>query len=431
MLKTTTYLFPLMLSLITFSGLAQKDLLIQKLYELPDIAFEEIENVSDFEATFVLSVKQPLDHSDPSKGYFHQKVYLTHRGFDRPTVLVTEGYNCAKVYVYEMTTLLGGNQVEVEHRFFGESMPDSLDYAFLNLKQATADLHHVKELLGTLYEKEWVSTGISKGGATTIFYKYFYPEDVAVGVPYVAPINTSFEEARIYHFFDTIGSSSCRKDITDFQIQLLKNRAKILPLLDLYVYGTGNHFTYKRLDEAFELAVLEFPFSFWQYGKDCGKIPKASTPLEEQIKYLLEVSNVTFFSDEEIARLTSHYYQSAQEMGYYGYEVKPFKNYLKALSTEQNPHAAFLPEEMQVAFDGTLLMEVNKWLEKDGNDLIYIYGGIDTWSASAVPPNDSVNSAWFFLSGKHHGNARYKNLTLDEKKRFNMELERRVKIKLN
>jgi hypothetical protein len=180
------------------------------LFELPDVSFTKVEGN---DLVYELRVKQPLDHTDPSKGYFHQRVFLKHVGFNNPMVIVTQGYSAARLYSNELTDLIEGNQLEVEHRFFGKSVPDSLDYTYLNLEQATADLHHINELFKTIYKKKWISTGISKGGATTIFYRYFYPYDVDVSVPYVAPINKEFEDQRIYDFLNSKGSDECRKKI--------------------------------------------------------------------------------------------------------------------------------------------------------------------------------------------------------------------------
>ena len=209
---------------------AQTEDLENLLFDLPDVTFKKIDTRQDH-ITYELKIKQPIDHSNPSKGFFYQKAYLTHKGFDRPTVIITEGYNRDQNRVYELTDLLQANQLDVEHRFFGESMPQPADYTYLNLKQATADLHHIRQLFGQIYSKKWVSTGISKGGATTIFYRYFYPDDVTVSVPYVAPINNAFEDQRIYQFLDTIGSDDCHKKVRAFQEKILNNREKVIPLL--------------------------------------------------------------------------------------------------------------------------------------------------------------------------------------------------------
>ena len=317
------YMFLLLFFILSLHIQAQEKRIESTLSKIPDITFKKIKEVNGYE-TYVLHVKQPIDHSDSSKGFFRQKVYLSHRSFEKPTVLVTAGYDVNKNRKSELTELLESNQILVEHRYFGESIPDSLDYKFLNLKQATADLHKIRGLFSSLYSNKWISTGVSKGGATTIFYRYFYPNDIDVSVPYVAPINKSYEEQRIYNFLDTIGTDKCRKKIKDFQIKVLENREKIVPLLKFYSLGARVDYSYLSLSEAFEYAVLEYPFSFWQWGHDCNKIPTKTASIEEIAKHFIAVSNISFFSDNTIRQLSSHYYQSATEMGYYGYETSEF-----------------------------------------------------------------------------------------------------------
>jgi hypothetical protein len=396
-----------------------------RLLNLPGVTIKSISPDTGDGEVYELMVRQPLDHADTLQGFFHQKVFLNHLGYDRPAVIITEGYNRPRARAYELTRLLKANQVQVEHRYFGTSMPDSLDYRFLNLRQATADLHQVRELLGSIYPEKWVSTGISKGGATTIFYRYFYPDDVAVSVPYVAPINRAYEEPRLYTFLDTIGPAACRADIKAFQRRILSERDEILPLLKFYRLGARTKYNYVSLEEAFEYAVLEYPFSFWQYGQDCAAIPNADAPLHEALIYLLEVSGIDFFSDASVEQYVSHYYQSATEMGYYGYRTAEFKDLIKVLPTDRNPMALFFPNAMNDPFDGQLLTAVNKWLDgEQANRIAYIYGGVDTWTGSAVPENDRVDSEWFVLAGKHHGNARISGMTDAERKHFVTTLER-------
>lgn len=416
-------LFSIFFALILHLVNAQKTRLENLLFELPDVIFKEIKANKSFEKSFKIYIKQPIDHKDAAAGYFYQKAYLSHRGFDKPVVMVTEGYTCNGPHSNELSNLLQSNLLEVEHRYFGESMPDSLDYNFLNLEQATADLHHINQLFKQIYTGKWVATGISKGGVTTLFYRYFYPNDVDASVPYVAPINREFEEQRIYHFFDTIGTAKCRKDVLDFQKNILKNRKKALPFLQFYAKGARLEFTYLSLEEAFEYAVLEFPFSLWQWGYSCDEIPSTNKLFSEQLEYLMDVSGIDFFSDKAIEQYGSHYYQSAEEMGYYGYETRDFKGLLKAIPLP-NPHATFIPEKIKVEFNGDLLTKVNKWLAENGNEIIYIYGGIDTWSASAVPYSDQVNAVWFMMAGQHHGSARIRNMTIEEKQLLEETLEK-------
>ncbi len=401
----------------------------QRLFDLPDVTFKRIEAPQGFSEAWELRVRQPVDHTDPSKGYFYQRVFLSHRGFDRPTVIVTEGYNRSHNRIYEPTELLQANQLDVEHRYFGASVPDSLDYTWLTLEQATADLHHIRELFGRIYSGKWVSTGISKGGQTTIFYRYFYPDDVDVSIPYVAPLNLEYEDTRIYDFLDTIGSDECRKKIYELQVRLLKNRDKVLPLLRWYALGAKLEFTYLTLEEAFEYAVLEYPFSFWQWGFSCEDIPDGKE-LEADLKHLMDVVGIAFYSDRDIEAYASHYYQAATQMGYYGYKTEPFARWLKALPVQPHPHAAFVPGKMKVTFDGTLVRKVYDWLAEHGNRFIYLYGATDTWSATRVPESDKVDSVWFILEGKDHRTCRIRNMTEEERSKLVETLERWLEVEI-
>lgn len=420
-MKNLFYCF--FLCVFTLSVQAQEFSFASSLSDISGITFEGLA-IQDGMEHYVLQINQPLDHSDTTKGYFTQKVYLTHKSIEKPTVFVTAGYNVNRNRLSELTGLLDANQIMVEHRYFGESMPATMDYEYLNLEQATADLHRIRLLFSDLYTNKWVSTGISKGGATTIFYRYFYPEDVDVSVPYVAPINRAYEDPRIYDFLNTVGTDVCREKLKDFQIRILENREEVIPLLKFYSMGANVDYTYLSLEEAFEFAVLEYPFSFWQWGYDCDGIPDSSASLEELVEYFISVSDLTFFGDNLIRFYSSHYYQAATEMGYYGYETGPFKDYLKKLPTDSNPMALFFPFEMNDAFDGKLLTDINTWLETNGDQFIYIYGANDTWTASAVPFNDKVDSEWFFMEDKHHGNARIAYMKKRERKRLVSTLEK-------
>jgi hypothetical protein len=405
----------------TCAVFSQSDL-EKKLFELPDVIFTKIKTPEGYEAAYKLMIKQPLDHTNEAAGHFYQKVYYSHKGYSNPTAIITNGYNKNNNNITEVASMTAANQLNVEHRYFGESMPDTMDYQYLNFEQVTADLHRIRTLFSTMYSGKWISSGISKGGTTTIFYKYFYPEDVDVSIPYVAPLNYEYEEKRIYDFLDNVGTKECRENIYTLQKELLSESDKIIPLLKWYIKGRDLKFTYLSIEEAYEFAVLELPFSFWQYGQDCTVIPTGKDT-ETKVDYLLNVVGLDFFSDRDMKSYGSHYYQSATQMGYYGYETEDFKGLLKYLPYEPHPHAAFVPNKMKVDWDGTLTTKAAKWIEVKGNNMLYINGAIDTWSATAVPPSKKVNSKWFFMKNKHHASARIKNMTPEERNIFVNALE--------
>ncbi len=393
------------------------------LKKLPGVTFKKVEDSPyNMFTTFELEVTQFIDHKNPSVGTFTQKVYLNHAGFNNYTIMATEGYSMEVNRMYEPTIILGGNQVEVEHRYFGSSVPENKDWKYLTLEQATADLHHIRELLGTIYQKDWVSTGISKGGQTTIAYRYFYPNDVTVSMPYVAPLNNSIEDKRIYKFLKKVGSKKCRKAITNFQKKLLKNKKKVIPLLKWYAKGANMEFNYHSLEQAFELGVLEYPFSFWQYGTPCSALPDKDASLETMVEHFIDVVGISFYSDKDVAYYAPHYYQASTQLGYYGFETKKFKKHIKTLP--KNPNASFAPDKMDLKYNPTYNDNVAKWLAKKGERFIYIYGGIDTWSATMVPQSSKVDALWFILEGKHHSNANIANMSEQQRKKVNDTLKR-------
>ncbi|WP_020571847.1 S28 family serine protease [Neolewinella persica] len=422
-MKTKALLFLALLFLVG-TGVRAQTSFEQQLLGLPDLQTARKVAGQNGEMVYELFFRQPLDHGDTTQGFFQQKVFLTHRGTNQPTVIVTEGYTAPRPAYYELSDLLGANQLRVEHRYFGDSQPEGDGFDYLNLKQATADYHHLREIFADLYPGNWVSTGISKGGATTVFYRYFFPQDVSVSVPYVAPINREYEEQRIYDFLDNVGTPECRARIKALQTRLLANEAEVLSLLRFYNLGKGDNYTYKYYGEAFELGVLEYPFAFWQWGGDCDAIPDERTSLEGALEYFLEVAGIDLFSDQLIDFYAAHYYQAATEMGYYGYRTSRFKELLKFLPTDKNVMAILSPKPLEAKFDGKLLKEVDRWLKKEGNQIAYIYGANDTWTATAVQPNEKVDAEWFIMEGKSHGDARIKNMTEADRVRLLAALER-------
>ena len=106
----------------------------------------------------------------------------------------------------------------------------------------------------------------------------------------------------------------------------------------------------------------------------------------------------------------------------YGFETKAFGDLIQTLG--KDPHASFVPKEAgKVSFNNTVPKEAAKWLAKNGNNFIYINGANDTWSATRVIPTKNVKALYYNMAGKHHGNARIKNLTTAQKEELKTTLE--------
>lgn len=123
---------------------------------------------TEFVEKYAIYFSQPLDHRHPKKGSFHQRVIVAHVGFDRPTVIVTEGYGAAYAmrpgYREELSRLFNANMIFVEHRFFLESTPEPKDWKYLTAENSAGDLHAVVAAFKTIYPGKWISTGTVREG---------------------------------------------------------------------------------------------------------------------------------------------------------------------------------------------------------------------------------------------------------------------------
>jgi hypothetical protein len=389
-------------------GISQDDIQ-HDLFELPDVIFKEIDTPENYHSAYELKIKQPIDHKNPGSGHFYQRVWLSHKDYGSPTVLITNGYGVSRNSVAEISHFLQANQISVEHRYFLESCPEEMDYDYLNFEQVTGDLHRINVMFKEIYKGKWIASGISKGGTTSIFYRYFYPEDVDVTVPYVAPVILSKEDTRIYEFFDKMGTKQCRNDIENYQKSLFNHSDELKEKLTWYYKGKGLEFSYLSFDEAYEYAVLEYPFSFWQYGHDCDLVPDKTTDIDQKLNHFIDIVGMDLFSDRDMEAYGSHYYQAGTQMGYYGYELDEFKDLIEYLPKDKNPSAVFMPEKLERPFDVSLTKKVYEWA-LTADQMVYINGALDTWSAAAIPANDKVNSLYYFLEGKDHATARISNM---------------------
>lgn len=420
----TSFLF--CLSFLNAFSQSDEILLERELYNLPNVSFKKISESGAPFLKYDLLIKQPLDHSNPGKGSFNQRLILTHKDFNSPTVMETQGYWLSKE-PNEIEQLIAANNINIEHRFYGTSLPDSIQWNYLSVEQATTDLHIINQLFRQIYKGRWISTGVSKGGSTAIYYKYFFPADVDLAIPYVAPLDNSLEDKRIYAFLDTNGTQDCRNKIRQFQLFLLKHETEAIQKLKWYSKGANLNYTYTgSIGKSFEYAVLEYSFSFWQYNSDCGSIP-TNNALDDYLEALLKFSNIWAFSDEGIKMFEAHYYQAATQGGYYGYNIAPFKKYLHYF--KDNPSAIFAPKTVTVKpFDITFNQKVQKWLDENGNNLIYIYGGKDTWTAAGITVTNKVNSMSFVIPNTNHATATVKSMDIAMQQSFIQTIKKMVGI---
>lgn len=361
---------------------------VEKLQTLDGISRIDTLPSHHYDHKYVLFIEQPVSHTDPSAGTFSQRLILSHRGYDKPVVFVTEGYGAGYAlnprYQEELAEILDANILTVEYRFFLESAPDSIPWNQLTAVNAVNDLHRINETFKNLYPGKWISTGISKGGQTSIYYRAFFPEDVDVSVPYVGPICYGVEDERLEKFLDNIGSPEQQKQLVDYQRILLSRREALMPEFERYCTQKKYRFTVP-LQEIFDYCVLEYRFAFWQWGTDFTEIPTLPASDSLLLQDLLKISEPGYFAINGSAT-DPFFYQAARELGYYGYDVKPYRDLLCIRSSKDYLRRLFAPHEIlpNVRFDKGLGKMVKEYIQKNDPEMILIYGEYDPWTGAAI-----------------------------------------------
>ncbi len=377
--------------------------LLERLNNLDGVTVSAIDTLPGFTQCFQIAITQPVDHNDPGGKFFQQRFYLSHRDENSPTVFYTTGYRVSRNSEKDLTSVIQGNQLLLVHRYFPNAIP-STDWTFLTTWQAASDQHRIKELFKSIYPGKWVSSGGSKGGMTALFYRYYFPDDMNSTVAYVAPIMEKVDDPRFEKFLQEVGTEECREKIKEFQRLILSKRDLIMPLFETYIQNNGLVFSIMSKEEAFEYAVLEFMFAFWQYGTEsnCNSIPTIQTEMtdEELLNYLLQYSPVTYMTDTGFILYQPLFYQAYTELGYCTFVHTHLTDLLKYATSPS--YRVFAPKNVVMTFQPAVMQNIITWLQHQGERIIYLYGGIDPWSAGALIPDPNLDSLMIMQPGANH-----------------------------
>lgn len=350
-------------------------------------SFEKLEKADTTRQYYLMKFTQLLDTDNPEAGSFEQRVMLGHRGYDRPVVIVTEGYGAdyafsSPRYMEELTKIMDANIIFVEHRYFLESTPDPCNWDYLTIENSMEDYHRIITSFKPFYGKKWASTGISKGGSTSIFLRAYYPEDLDVSVPYVGPLSCAVEDGRHESFLEQVSTKANRDAIRNFQKELFERKERLLPLFDDYCNSKGIVFRVPS-STIYDLLVLEYQFSMWQWGTPTNTIPALDSDDKTIVNYFIKMCGPDYFAAEN--SIESFFVQAVKDFGYYGYNIEPFRKYVDEEEIEGYLKRVLLPEEFaDVEFDDSNYRFVTDYYTENDPKMILIYGEVDPWTASGI-----------------------------------------------
>ncbi len=401
----------LLIGLLALSvGIHAQNALQEKLSALDGV--ESVEQIAGgkFLEKYELQFRQlrnPVGAPDDT-ATFLQRVIVGHISLGSAVVLHTHGYNAAnhreRIQVRdELSELLGANDIWVEHRYFGTSCPTDTNWNEVTTANAAYDMHRIVTALRMVYQGPWVSTGGSKDGITATLYSMYYPHDVEVAVPYVAPFCLTQADPRGYQFLQQVGKKNQRARIFNWQKEVLKRRDRLQPMLKHYADSMNMRFTVP-FEMVYDYCVLDYDFGIWMRGIDTELIPQPYASDEQMYQHFLDYANPDAFDRNNMPHQT-YYVQSAKELGNYAYNLEPFREWLSpaTLQTEGYLAALYLPEgEWDFSYSDEAYQRVFRFLDNTDCHLLFIYGETDAWTAFPYPDTDNPNIRKYILPGGCH-----------------------------
>ena len=408
---------------------------------------------------YYFNFKQPIDHNNPSKGWFKQQCMLSIAGTvgnSRPTVLHTEGYALEKDHnrldlIGEpmLVSVLDANCLQVEHRYHGWSLPEGWtnDFHYLNVKQQSDDLHTIVTAIkrsGLIAaSSKWVSTGVSKNGMTTAFYAYHYPNEMDAYVPFCAPFLLEIGDKRPYAY--SLTKEAFDNDTEEWEKVKAAIRAyvgdKSLQAEVVNYAKQTTPFYAPYSDEEVRLAVLTILFdkyfnkmSYVNYAKWEYLVPKAGDSFEKFINFIVADYNTKYDSEKEeeykrrketvedlepgstqpfsplaftraasVSRYDAYGVQVCIDLGGAGNDLSWVDDLLtpeeKQYLTRTNT-----PDVFGVTYDGgQFVREFFEGMKQSDCPMMFVYGLQDPWTGGQIPDEYlGPNSQKLFIHNGTH-----------------------------
>lgn len=394
-------------TLPSWAGPAAADELLEKLQAIPGLTVVQEKPTTTGARFFLLTYAQPVNHLKPWKGTFVQRVSLYHQGFGRPTVLYSSGYNySSNPTTTEVTRIVEGNQLNVEHRFFLPSRPDPADWRDLTIFQQASDDHRLTKAFRALYPGRWLRTGGSKGGMQATYHQRFYPHDMDGLVAYVAPNDAIDSHDAYISFLENVGNDAeCRAKLKEVQRQALLRRDEIVPMIVEQVGPNAFDEVMGSPEKALEILVTEMPFTFWQFGTQdqCEFVPPADAPTDEIFFFLDAFFGFFFLADDFIVGFEPYYFQAGTQLGYPKVADAHFAELLLYPGADV-PRTFVRPHIEMPPFLWWSMLDIDLFVRFAGRRMMFLYGELDPWGAERFQPGpQSVDSYVYEVPGGNHG----------------------------
>jgi hypothetical protein len=158
-------------------------------------------------------------------------------------------------------------------------------------------------------------------------------------------------------------------------------------------------------ERALEFMVIDGPFAFWQnFGRPfCGLIPYSRASTAEIYAALDAVLGFASYTDQGIWPVMPAYYQATTQLGW----PKLPEGHLAGLLQfpgEDMP-ASFVSAGIALPhFDDPAMLDIDLFVRLSGNQMMFVYGENDPWTAEAFVPGPRLRDSYVYLvPGASHG----------------------------
>ena len=406
---------------------------------------------------YYIKYKQPVDHNNPALGTYEQQVVLTYVGSNAPTILHTEGYAlagehgknhnrldsiAAPQFMYEFASGLNTdgsikfttNCVQVEYRYHGFSLPegDENSFKYLNAEQQSKDLHNiVTDLKKALLKGKWLSTGVSKNGMTTYDYAYYFPGEMDVYVPFVAPMPYYSRDSRI-------GDYVVNKSVTDYLPQIKAAFQKCANDKTIYDAVAA---AYKKKEEtpeakikddslAFETmsGIITYLFKKQSYGdiEAWSKfIPKDGDAVDKYVDFFMMDENDPRILKKPLEargplrwREDPFQMQISVDQGNIGWDLSWVMDGKVFTDAEKKQMKDYMDNQRDKGSERIdLSFKIADFLKTTDCKMFFVYGENDPWTGAAIDDPTNVNVKKLVIKGGTHNDA-IPTYTDDERKQL-------------
>ncbi|MGW8265533.1 MAG: hypothetical protein ACWGSQ_04145, partial [Longimicrobiales bacterium] len=193
-----------------------------------------------------------------------------------------------------------------------------------------------------------------------------------------------------------------REAIYAFQRMLLEQKDRLLPFYEAWFLENKYTFSLPPAS-AFEGSVVSYEWNFFQRHRfGIEEIPGPRASEVDMIEHLAQVVRLHYRSDVWRDYFKAYVYQVLTETGSPRYEPYHLYDLLEEPGVDVMVSYGF-PQDMEFVYRWESIPDVLQWAATEGDEIIYIYGEIDPWTAGAVELTGQAEALKVLQAGADHG----------------------------